>query len=136
MDCPRCGDDLERYVLEGRQAVTCAACGYIGVPVEHGGEYRAVESWAEALARLTADPPPSATTVTVGEPTSTPPASDGRGDGDGNDTGTSSDGSSTNVVRIDYGDAHELPTCDVCGKAFDSRQQLHGHSAVHADDSD
>lgn len=128
MDCPRCGDALERYALEGREAVTCAACGYIGVPVEHRGEYRAVESWDEALARLGADRPATGATVETGDPAPTPSATGGA---EGSER---SERCSSTVVRIDYGDADELPTCEVCGKAFDSRRQLHGHSAVHADD--
>lgn len=130
MDCPRCGDGLDRYALEDREAVACDACGYIGVPVEHRGEYRAVESWEEALSRLAADRPVGAATIEVGGPTHTPAALDPDAD---HESG-SGDESSTKVVRIEYGDADELPTCDVCGKAFDSRRQLHGHSAVHSDD--
>ena len=55
MECPRCGDDLERYVLRGREAVICEACGYIGVPVEHRGETREAESWTDAISRVDGD---------------------------------------------------------------------------------
>lgn len=52
MDCPRCGGDLARYVFDDHETVSCERCGYLGVPVEHSGEYREVESWEEALARF------------------------------------------------------------------------------------
>jgi len=57
MECPRCGEDrLERYELDGREARSCEACGYLGVPVDHAengaGES---ESWEEALERFRAE---------------------------------------------------------------------------------
>lgn len=52
MECPRCDRTLDRYALGGREAVACERCGYIGVPVEHRGERREVESWDDALSRF------------------------------------------------------------------------------------
>jgi hypothetical protein len=52
MDCPRCGDGLERYALFGREAFTCTGCGYLGVPVEHEPAPQSVESWSDALERF------------------------------------------------------------------------------------
>lgn len=52
MDCPRCGTPLTRYALEGREALGCDDCGYIGVEVDHHVERREDETWAEALARF------------------------------------------------------------------------------------
>jgi hypothetical protein len=52
MDCPRCGDGLERYALFGREAYTCESCGYVDVPVEHEPEPREGETWTEALERF------------------------------------------------------------------------------------
>lgn len=126
MNCPRCENGLERYALEGREAVACASCGYVGVPVEHRGESGAVESWEEALSRLTSTDRAIAATVETGDPA---PAAPGDGAGPASSL-------PTNEVRIEFGDADELPTCDVCGTAFDSRRQLHGHSAVHADEEE
>lgn len=52
MDCPRCGAALTRYALDGREALGCDDCGYIGVEVDHHVERREDETWAEALARF------------------------------------------------------------------------------------
>jgi DNA-directed RNA polymerase subunit M/transcription elongation factor TFIIS len=52
MDCPRCGAPLTRYALEGREALGCDECGYIGVEVDHHVERREDETWADALARF------------------------------------------------------------------------------------
>jgi len=52
MDCPRCDAELERYALFDREAVSCTACGYLGVPVDHEPTPRKVESWSEALERF------------------------------------------------------------------------------------
>lgn len=52
MPCPRCGESLTDYEFRGLEAVGCEACGYLGVPVEHRGEFREVESWEEALRRF------------------------------------------------------------------------------------
>lgn len=52
MDCPRCGTPLTRYALDGREALGCDDCGYIGVEVDHHVERREDETWAEALARF------------------------------------------------------------------------------------
>ncbi len=52
MDCPRCGTPLTRYALDGREALGCDECGYIGVEIDHHVERRENETWAEALARF------------------------------------------------------------------------------------
>ena len=52
MECPRCDSPLERYALDGREAVVCADCGYVGVPIEHRGEHRRSESWNDAIRRF------------------------------------------------------------------------------------
>lgn len=46
--CPRCGVALSRYELGERTSVRCEACGYVGVPVDHGGE----QAWRTAVDRL------------------------------------------------------------------------------------
>lgn len=46
--CPRCGGALSRYELDGRTSVRCEACGYVGVPIDHGGE----RAWRTAVDRL------------------------------------------------------------------------------------
>lgn len=52
MECPRCPGELDRYALAGGEAVVCDGCGYVGVPVEHRGEPREIESWDEAIRRF------------------------------------------------------------------------------------
>ena len=138
MDCPRCDRPLERYALAGREAVYCADCGYIGVPVEHRGELREVESWDDAISRFHEVSRVQAGTVeTSDDPT---PAFELEG-GEGEPAPT--------VVRIESpatdapvemganGDADEVGTsgvtCDVCGKRFEEQTQLDGHSAMHSD---
>jgi Zn ribbon nucleic-acid-binding protein len=56
MECPRCGADrLQRYELDGREAISCERCGYLGIPVNHASNgSREAESWEEALARFRA----------------------------------------------------------------------------------
>ena len=50
--CPRCGGDLETFVLEGKRAVVCEDCGYADVPADHSPAERVVEeSWASILRR-------------------------------------------------------------------------------------
>jgi len=39
--------------LGGSEAVSCDACGYAGVEVDHSGESVPVETWQEALERFT-----------------------------------------------------------------------------------
>jgi DNA-directed RNA polymerase subunit M/transcription elongation factor TFIIS len=138
MDCPRCDRPLERYALAGSEAVYCGDCGYIGVPVEHRGELREVESWDDAITRFhevsrvragtvetTGDPPPAVepagleddpepTVVRIESPGPDAPAGSGA-NGEADEHGT------TGV------------TCDVCGKRFEEQAQLDGHSAVHSD---
>lgn len=52
MDCPRCESALDRYEFQGRVAYGCDRCGYIGIPVEHKGSLRPVESWNDAIERF------------------------------------------------------------------------------------
>ncbi|ERH07117.1 MAG: hypothetical protein J07HN4v3_02754 [Halonotius sp. J07HN4] len=51
-DCPRCGASLTTFSLAGVEALTCEACGYVGVEADHSGEPQAVESWDEAFQRF------------------------------------------------------------------------------------
>jgi len=51
MDCPQCGGTLATYALDGREASVCEDCGYVGIPAEHRGAPKRVESWSDALRR-------------------------------------------------------------------------------------
>lgn len=57
MECPRCeAERLQRYEMDGREAVSCERCGYLGVPVDHASDgAEEGESWEEALARFRAE---------------------------------------------------------------------------------
>ena len=138
MECPRCGNDLERYTLDGREAVSCGQCGYVGVPVEHRGEQYVVESWEDAIARV----PDAAQieSVTV----------DSLQGGDVLEIVVESEPTDRNklpeaaVVRVSEPDpalaaaleaaeANEYgAVCDVCGAEFDTQKQLYGHLASHS----
>lgn len=146
MDCPRCERQLERYALGGREAVSCDGCGYIGVPVEHRGELRDVESWDDAITRFhevghvragtveTSDAPtpefdadagedPEPTVVRIETPESTLDVGadvNSALDGEGVEEGT---------TETDAG----AVSCDVCGERFDAAAQLNGHMSVHSD---
>jgi transcription elongation factor Elf1 len=139
MECPRCGNGLDRYTLDGRETVSCANCGYVGVPVEHRGEHARVETWAEALdrapdvARIESvtvesleegdalevvfdadseeEAPPEPTVVRIDRP----------------------DPALTSALEAVNGDEPRF-TCEVCGAEFDTESQLYGHLAVHADE--
>ncbi|MFB6103332.1 MAG: hypothetical protein ABEJ73_12320 [Haloplanus sp.] len=52
MDCPQCGGTLVTYALSDQEASVCEDCGYVGIPAEHRGEARRVESWDDALRRF------------------------------------------------------------------------------------
>ena len=125
MDCPRCDRPLDRYALGGREAVVCEACGYIGVPVEHRGEPREVESWDDAISRFQEVGRVEAGTV---ETSAADPAP-------GFDDDAEAEPSPT-VVRLETDDPGlaegSAVSCEVCGKRFDSRSQLNGHMAVHS----
>lgn len=54
MDCPRCGDSLVVYELDGQRETECESCGYAGIEVDFHVERRAGETWAEALRRFEA----------------------------------------------------------------------------------
>ncbi|WP_336135875.1 zf-TFIIB domain-containing protein [Natronomonas amylolytica] len=128
MECPRCGEELERYALQGREAFVCTACGYIGVPVEHRGEYEAPESWDDAISRFHDVDRVESVTIETTEEDPTPEFID--------DDGEPLDPA---FVRIDTGNGTEASTnvefaCTVCGETFDSRAALDGHSAVHTDE--
>lgn len=137
MECPRCGDRLERYTLGDREAASCGNCGYVGVPVEHRGENRRVESWEEAISRY----PDVARTGSV-----TVEAVDGE---PALEVALGSDGSNEEspaptVVRVESPDPalaaafdaadgdDDRFVCAVCGEAFDERSDLYGHLAVHS----
>ncbi|SFS02555.1 hypothetical protein SAMN05216559_2659 [Halomicrobium zhouii] len=50
--CPRCGDHVERYELQGSQSLSCVGCGYMGVPVASPDEPTTRETWPEAVQRF------------------------------------------------------------------------------------
>ncbi|MFC6941380.1 hypothetical protein ACFQE8_15650 [Salinirubellus sp. GCM10025818] len=52
MDCPRCGERLDRYRQGDREASSCPGCGWAGVSADHHGEIRIPETWSEALRRF------------------------------------------------------------------------------------
>jgi hypothetical protein len=52
MDCPQCDGTLATYALGGQEASVCEDCGYVGIPAEHRGEPRRIESWNDALRRF------------------------------------------------------------------------------------
>jgi rubredoxin len=128
MECPRCGEELERYALQGREAFGCNACGYIGVPVEHRGEYEPPESWDEAISRFHDVDRVESVTVETAEDDPTPAFIDDEGEA-----------LEPAFIRVDAGngtgaDADAEFACSVCGETFDSRAALDGHSAVHTDE--
>lgn len=132
MECPRCGSALERYALQGREAVACESCGYIGVPVEHHGTLAEFESWDDAIDRFQRSNPVEAGTVETSDDDPTPAFLD--------DEANDANGeASPTVVRIEetpaedvVGDANGRVACEVCGKSFDEQAQLNGHLAVHS----
>jgi transcription elongation factor Elf1 len=139
MKCPRCGNELERYTLDGRETVSCANCGYIGVPVEHRGEHARVETWAEALDRAPDAAHIESVTVESVEESDTLELVFNTGLRDEAPP-------EPTIVRIDRPDPalasaleavdgnEERFTCEVCGAEFDTESQLYGHLAVHADE--
>ncbi len=52
MHCPRCGGNLTEYRLDGKEALECRSCGYVGVPTDHHGTPTPAETWAESLRRF------------------------------------------------------------------------------------
>ena len=52
MDCPRCGEDLIHYSLGDAETWSCERCRYSGIPVDHGSDGTAPESWDECLRRF------------------------------------------------------------------------------------
>ncbi len=140
MECPRCGNSLERYTLGDREAVTCGACGYAGIAVDHHGERRTVESWAEALSR--APDVDRIASVTV-ETTDDDPSLELAFESSADELDTAAE---PTVIRVEEPDSElaaaleaaegdgDQFVCDVCGRAFDRREQLYGHLAVHSGD--
>ena len=51
MDCPRCGERLDRYRHGDREAASCPDCGWTGISADHRGDDRAPETWSDALRR-------------------------------------------------------------------------------------
>lgn len=43
---------LETLHLGHANAVSCEACGYVGVEADHSGEPQAAETWADAFQRF------------------------------------------------------------------------------------
>jgi len=140
MECPRCGNSLERYTLGDREAVTCGACGYAGIAVDHHGERRTVESWAEALSR--APDVDRIASVTV-ETTDDDPSLELAFESSADELDTAAE---PTIIRVEEPDSElaaaleaaegdgDQFVCDVCGRAFDRREQLYGHLAVHSGD--
>jgi DNA-directed RNA polymerase subunit M/transcription elongation factor TFIIS len=139
MECPRCGNQLERYTLGDRTAITCDECGYAGISVDHHSELQTAETWADAVSRV-----PDAgqiASVTVETATETPALElvfESPSDADD----TPPDPTTVRVERPDpalaaaleaAADDDETFVCEVCGQAFERRQQLYGHLAVHTD---
>lgn len=54
MDCPQCEGEgtLTTFTDGEREAVVCEDCGYVGIPADHSGEGREVETWADAVDRF------------------------------------------------------------------------------------
>ncbi|MFO7927839.1 MAG: hypothetical protein ACQET5_09190 [Halobacteriota archaeon] len=137
MECPRCGGELDRYSFGGRGTVGCETCGYVGVPVEHRGEQRSLDSWEDAIERYPDAAASGSVTVEVidGEPAielvlGAEPADEAA--------------PQPTVVRVDRpdpalaaafeaadGSADRL-VCGICGSAFDTQRELYSHLAVHS----
>lgn len=148
MECPRCAADLERYALQGREAFVCDACGYIGVPVEHRGEYETPESWDDAISRFHDVDRVESVTIETSPEDPTPAFLDDDGDAlesafvhvDADADGAGASETAVELepafVRVEAetedGTGEEF-ACTVCGETFDSRAALDGHSAVHTD---
>jgi len=50
--CPRCDTALERLQLGDVETISCPACGYADIDVDHSGEPVRIESWDDALERF------------------------------------------------------------------------------------
>jgi transposase-like protein len=141
MKCPRCESELDRYTLGGREAVGCGSCGYVGVPVEHRGERRSLESWDEAIDRYAdAAASGSVTIETIGgEPALELVLNDEPA------AGASPEPTVVRVARPDPALAaafeaadgsDERFVCDICGAEFDTQRGLYGHLAIHSGEKD
>ena len=138
MECPRCGSSLERYTLGERSTVTCGECRYIGVPVDHHGQQRTAETWADALSRISDASHIASVTIetTTGDPSLELVFGSRADDADSTPKPT--------IVRVERPDpalaaaleaadgADDRIRCTICGKEFDRQAQLYGHLAVHA----
>lgn len=138
MECPRCGSDLERYTLDGREAVSCGRCGYVGVPVEHRGDEYRVESWDDAMSRVPEVTRIESVTVESFEDRDVLEIVFESTDLDGEDR------PGATVVRVAdpdptlagaleaAGDDEGGVVCEVCGAEFETQTQLYGHLASHS----
>ncbi len=138
MECPRCGGPLERYTLSGQSSVTCEGCGYAGVSVDHRGERRTVETWTEAMSRISDVARIASVTV---ETATDDPSLELVFDYSPGDSETAPE---PTVVRVERPDPElaaaleaadttdERFVCEICGRAFDRRAQLYGHLATHS----
>jgi len=101
MTCPRCGATLVRYTLEGSEAVVCEQCGYVGAPVEHGGEPAEVEPWEEVVSGI--DPTDGAAEVE----------------------------SETGVPDVEAAESSAAGVlCPACGERFDSQRGVSVHRGL------
>jgi uncharacterized Zn finger protein (UPF0148 family) len=138
MECPRCGSPLERYTLGDRSAVTCGTCGYADVSVEHRGERETAETWGEALSRVPDAAQIASVTVETaeGDPSlelAFESSSDEERPGPTVVRVENPDPELTAALEAAEGDGDgERFVCEVCGRAFDRREQLYGHLAVHS----
>lgn len=138
MECPRCGGPLGRYSLGDQEAIRCESCGYVGVPVEHRGERKRVESWEEAISRYADAAANASVTVETVDGDSSIELLLGSGPDSGGDP-------EPTVVRVERADpklasaleaAGEHGTefiCDICASMFDSRADLYEHLTTHLD---
>lgn len=52
MGCPRCGEALRSYRLDGAETLVCESCSYVGVSVDHKAEPQRRETWDDAFDRF------------------------------------------------------------------------------------
>jgi hypothetical protein len=76
MRCPRCGEELATFAVEGADgsALVCESCGFAGIPASHRPESLDPESWERAVNRFDATVfPPERTCRTVRSEAVDPP---------------------------------------------------------------
>jgi DNA-directed RNA polymerase subunit M/transcription elongation factor TFIIS len=137
MECPRCGNDLDRYTLEGREAVSCGRCGYVGVPVEHTGDEYEAESWKDAVSRVSDVTRIESVTVESLEDRDVleiifEPAGSEDDDRPGATVVRVTDPDPTLAGALDAADDDSHVVCDVCGAEFERQEQLYGHLSSHS----